>query len=306
MSSSNSTDSNQPQLQYNYIPTEWIAITFLSLFGFSTFIHTAEALYFRLWWLFPSAVFCGFLELIGWSGRLWSSQNPYLEKPFIIQAVCLVVAPTPLVAANFIILGRIIHRLGPQYSRLSPRRYSIIFVSCDIISLLVQGMGGGISSGAQNSQSQANLGAHIALGGTIFQLIAIAAYCALAAEFLVRYTKDWPMRRSTPLPGEVLRGTTDRRLNRMLYAMFIMTVFIVIRTIYRVVEFVNGWNGKVISTQWLFNVFDGTMIALAMLTLNLFHPGIYLRGSDDLSPISSEGVVLEDRTKTSTPSVKAV
>jgi len=80
-------------------------------------------------------------------------------------------------------------------------------------------------------------------------------------------------------------------------------VLIVIRTIYRVVEFVSGWNGTVISTQWLFNVFDGTMIALAMLTLNLFHPGIYLRGSDDLSLTSSEGIVVEER-KTSSPSIK--
>ncbi len=38
------------------------------------------------------------------------------------RAVNLVVAPTPLVAANFILLGRIIRRLGPQYSRLTPRR----------------------------------------------------------------------------------------------------------------------------------------------------------------------------------------
>ncbi|KAH9961118.1 RTA1-like protein, partial [Russula dissimulans] len=296
---------------YNYIPTEWICITLLSLFGFSTFVHTVQAFYFRLWWLFPTAVLSGFLEVAGWSCRLWSSQNPYLEKPFIIQAVTLVIAPTPLVAANFIILGRIIRRLGPQYSRLSPRRYSIIFVSCDIIALLVQGLGGGIASGSQTSQSQANLGAHIALGGTIFQLIAIAAYCTLAAEFLVRFEKDWPMRRSTPVPGEVSRGTTDRRLSRMVYAMFVMTVLIVIRyvfnrsraTIYRVVEFVSGWNGKVISTQWLFDVFDGTMIALAILTLNLFHPGIYLRGSDVLSLTSSEGIVVEER-KTSSPSIK--
>jgi hypothetical protein len=29
--------------------------------------------------------------------------------------------PTPLAAANFIVLGRIINRLGPVYSRLSPK-----------------------------------------------------------------------------------------------------------------------------------------------------------------------------------------
>ena len=45
------------------------------------------------------------------------------------------------------------------------------------------------------------------------------------------------------------------------------------------------------------DVFDGTMIVLAMYTLNLFHPGIYMRGEDCLSQTSSEGVVMEDSLK---------
>ncbi|KAI0282480.1 RTA1-like protein [Russula aff. rugulosa BPL654] len=307
MSSSNSTDNSQ-QLQYNYIPTQWICITFLTLFGVSTFFHIVQAIHSRFWWLFPSAIFCGVLELAGWGGRLWSSHNPFIETPYIIQAVNLVVAPTPLVAANFILLGRIVRRLGPQYSRLTPRRYTIIFVSSDVIALLVQAMGAGIAGGSTSSgsQSQAHLGADIALGGIVFQLISIMAYCALAAEFLVRYTHDQPVRRSAPVQGEVLRGRTDKRLHRMLQAMIIMTIFIVIRTIYRVVEFADGWNGKVISTQWVFNVFDGIMIVLAMYTLNIFHPGIYLRGEDFPSQTSSEGAVMEERLKPTDPQGKAV
>ena len=64
------------------------------------------------------------------------------------------------------------------------------------------------------------------------------------------------------------------------------------RSVYRLVELSDGWNGRIIETQWLFgmlsirselaaswakrariDVFDGTMIALAMFTLNIFHPG---------------------------------
>jgi hypothetical protein len=52
------------------------------------------------------------------------------------------------------------------------------------------------------------------------------------------------------------------------------------------------------------DVFDGTMITLAMLTLNLFHPGIYLRedgrsSPDQASLPSPEGTVLEDLQKPS-------
>ena len=50
-------------------------------------IHVVQAIHFRLWWLFPTAVLCGLLEVIGWSGRLWSSKNPILQEPFIMQYV---------------------------------------------------------------------------------------------------------------------------------------------------------------------------------------------------------------------------
>jgi hypothetical protein len=48
------------------------------------------------------------------------------------------------------------------------------------------------------------------------------------------------------------------------------------------------------------------MIVLAMYTLNLFHPGIYLRGEDYPSQTSSEGVVMEDRLKPTYHQDKAV
>jgi hypothetical protein len=104
--SSNSTSDTLQQLQYHYIPLKWVAITFISFFGISTctyaplvlnrlllivelpeVVHVIQALYFRMWWLIPSAIFCGFLEVVGWSSRLWSSQNPFLSTPFIIQWV---------------------------------------------------------------------------------------------------------------------------------------------------------------------------------------------------------------------------
>ena len=54
------------------------------------------------------------------------------------------------------------------------------------------------------------------------------------------------------------------------------------------------------------DVFDGIMIVLAMYTLNIFHPGIYLRGEYYPSQTSSEGVVMEDRLKPTDTQGKAV
>jgi len=56
------------------------------------------------------------------------------------------------------------------------------------------------------------------------------------------------------------------------------------------------------------DVFDGAMIVLAMYTLNIFHPGIYLREEKEnySSQTSSEGTVMEDSLKTTYYQGKAV
>ncbi|KAH9972123.1 RTA1-like protein [Lactifluus volemus] len=267
----NSSSVTQPKsvLQYGYVPSEWASYIFLLLFGLSTFIHTIQASYFRLWFLLPTAVGCGFLQLIGWSARLWSSHDPFLKTPFTIQLKTLVVAPTLLLAANFILLGRVINRLGPQYSRLTPKLYAIIFLCFDVIALLVQAIGGSIATAAHTLKEE-KLGTHITLGGVIFQLVSITLYSALATEFFIRYAQERPIRHG---PGEDYRGKVDIPLKRMLYALVAMTVFIFLRTVYRTAQFADGSHGKITSTQWLFIVFDGAMITLAMVTLNIFHPG---------------------------------
>lgn len=104
-----------------------------------TVIHVGEAIVFRMWWLLPTAALAGLGEVIGWAGRLWSSQSPGRLDPFLMQWVwfsqiqipmgtltCFsricstIIAPTPLLAVNFVVLGILIGYLGPQYSRLSP------------------------------------------------------------------------------------------------------------------------------------------------------------------------------------------
>lgn len=93
-----------------------------------------------MWFLLPSVVLGGAGEVLGWSGRLWSVLNMQLDTPFMIQSVypplkvctaadglvffrisTTILSPTFILAANFIIFGRIVNLLGDSYSRLRPR-----------------------------------------------------------------------------------------------------------------------------------------------------------------------------------------
>ncbi|KAF9074170.1 RTA1 like protein-domain-containing protein [Rhodocollybia butyracea] len=311
---------------YGYVPTEFVTIIFLVLFGISTgkklvhstqlmftwcplALHSGQAIFFKTWWAFPTIVVAGLLELMGWSARLWSSLNPNLLAPYEMQLTCTILAPTPFVAGNFLILGRIINRLGTKYSRLPPRWYSIIFCSCDLISLLIQAIGGGTAATAVGNGNDPTNGGNIMLGGIVFQMATITVYVFCAFEFFIRYLTDTPLRgrdssnekttqsssdngstTSTTIEPEahaksdnIKQGLMNVKLKVITAALIFSTVCLFIRAVYRTIELSDGWSGKIIQTQVYFNVLDGTMIVLAMYTMNIAHPGFMLADNSQLA-----------------------
>jgi len=269
---------------YHFVPTRFVAILFVTLFGLSTAIHLFQAVKYRLWWLLPTVCLCGFLEILGWSARLWSSINPFIVTPFQIQITCTIIAPTPFIAANFIMLSKFVQRLGPAYSVLSPKWYSIIFCTSDFVSLVVQAIGGGMAATASDLTQQ-NLGSNIMLAGIVFQLVVIIVYTICAIQYYLRYSKNSPITSRSNKESNsngTLRGPFTQNLRHMAYALVFMTTCLIIRAIYRTIELAGGWNGRVISTQVYFNVLDATMVTLAIYTFNIAHPGrLFFTPSDE-------------------------
>ncbi|KAI6145077.1 RTA1 like protein-domain-containing protein [Pisolithus tinctorius] len=265
---------------YNYVPSRDVGIAFVTLFAISTLAHIVQAVRFRMWWLFPTAVFCGVSELVGWSARLYSSGHPRALVPFEIQISATITGPTPLIAANFVILEYIIKALGPRYSRLSPKMYTILFCSSDAISLTIQGVGGALAAMAAGNGKNPTTGGNVILIGIIMQMVAITLFVIFSSEFLLRYAYDQPLK---PPADDLERHQSiayklgmDPRIKISLYAMGFNTTCLFIRAVYRTVELIDGWNGRIISTQLYFNVLDGGMVVLAIFTLNIFHPGFLI------------------------------
>ncbi|KAF5383243.1 hypothetical protein D9615_004860 [Tricholomella constricta] len=285
---------------YNYVPSRTVATIFVVLYTFSTITHIIQAmLRSRMWWLFPTICICGAVEVAGWCGRLWSSFIPSSSDAFMLQICATILAPTPLVAANFIILGRIVRKLGTAYSRLPPRWYTIVFCTCDFISLVIQGTGGGMAASSSTNPNQRK-GGNVMLAGIVFQLgksiaLTIAVYACLAIEFFVRYFKDKPFssRRDSKDPSLFGRPHMTQKLKIMSMALAFSTVCLFIRAIYRTIELSDGWSGRIISTELYFNVLDGAMVVLAIYTMNFVHPGVYLSSDDSLH--SSEAINIKLR-----------
>ncbi|KAF9077442.1 RTA1 like protein-domain-containing protein [Rhodocollybia butyracea] len=275
--SNNSTTLNlADETPYGYTPTLWIAIMFVVLFSISTLAQLIQGLYARHWFILPTIVLGGCGEILGWAARWWSNRNPNNGEPFTIQIATLIISPTPILGAHFIIFGRLVQILGPQYSRFRPRLYSRIFLSCDVASLVVQAVGGGIASSAVTTQ-ESRLGSNIMLAGIAIQFIILICFMSIASEFLYRFNRNLPMRFES---GNKI-GYLDTRRRIGLLAVFFATSCLFIRAIYRLVELGDGWQGKVIHTQWLFDLFDSTMVTLVMYTWN-FVPSSWILAEPSL------------------------
>ncbi|PIL31904.1 transporter [Ganoderma sinense ZZ0214-1] len=270
---------------YGYMPTKWVCYIFSILFVLATAIHFGQAIRYRAWWLLPTVVLAGLGESTGWGGRLWSSSQPLAQSPYTIQVVCTIVAPTPLIGAIFITFGRLSGYLGGQYSRLRARLYSRIFLSADIVALVVQSLGGGFASDSDNQSGR--LGANIMLGGIVFQLFSLSVFCILVVEYLVRYFKDKPVRplllnsnSSELLREQFTRPPLDPSAKLLIIGLFLESLVLFIRSIYRTIELADGFQGRIIKTQVYFNVLDGAMVVLAMYSLIVLHPARLLKKLD--------------------------
>ncbi|KAF9004321.1 RTA1-domain-containing protein [Cyathus striatus] len=288
---------------YGYEPTKWASILLVALYIMTTIYHFRQVFQYKSWWLIATVCLSGFLEVVGWGARAKSSFDPNARMPYIIQSSVTVLAPTPLIGANFIIMGRIIRRLGPAYSRLSPKLYSTIFLSCDILALLIQGTGGGMAASASSGNGSATTGSDIILFGIVFQLVMVTVYLIVGAEFFWRYFNRKPIRPDRKLESDersfldtqqrpAIRGRMTRDLKLMSIALVVSAVFLYIRSIYRTIELADGWGGKIMTTESLFIILEGFMIFFALLTFNIIHPGKHL--ANDGEPVY-EDVTLEYR-----------
>lgn len=197
-----------------------------------------------------------------------------------MQIVCLTIAPAFIAAGIYLTLSRIVVTFGPQNSRIKPKSYPRIFIPCDVVSLFLQAAGGGIASVASNENKSPDLGDHIMVAGLAFQVLTLAVFICLCADFAIKTVRRMQAMGDAALdPAHAkMRGSIVFR--SFLLALSFATLCIFIRSIYRVAELAEGWEGALIKNQNLFIGLEGVMVIAAVLALNVFHPGFCFHSGD--------------------------
>ncbi|KAJ5371767.1 hypothetical protein N7517_003773 [Penicillium concentricum] len=256
---------------YGYIPSKAAGVTFCVLFGLSMALHIAQFCWKRTWWCSVFAIGC-LIELIGWAGRTWSSECPYNSTAFMIQISTLIIAPTMFTAGIYILLGRFIQIAGPESSIFTPKQYLWIFCTCDVVSLVIQAVGGGLASSESGvSGGDTAPGTQTMVAGIVFQLVSISIFVVCTIDFVRRVTRLGLLRSAK---GSFL----------ILMATMVMSVLcIYIRSIYRTIELAQGWDGYLITHESYFIGLDGVLMVIAVGIFNVFHPGWLLSSVEGLA-----------------------
>ncbi|GAA6046480.1 hypothetical protein JCM3770_004943, partial [Rhodotorula araucariae] len=222
---------------YGYDPSLAAAIVFLVAFSLITLWQTVQVIRSRVWWLTVLLV-GGVCEILGWVGRAWAARNPYSLNAFLVQQICLILAPCFFSATIYGLLGMVVRSLGARYSCIRPSLYLWLFCLADLVAIVIQAIGGASAALALKADKSSQTGTHIMVAGIAFQLASMLVFSLLALDVRRRARRDTSYRARA--------HAQQGRLARLGWALAWATAWIVIRGIYRTVELAEGWSGYLI------------------------------------------------------------
>lgn len=226
------------------------------------------------------------VEVIGYAGRAKSGEESpdWTLGPYIIQAILLLVAPALFAASIYMELGRIIIMVEGEARTIISRKWlTKIFVIGDVLSFLLQGggklnpfpqinsyhrdkyytdrlltPGGGYQSAG--SLEALDIGAKFIIVGLFVQLIFFGLFVIVAITFH-RSVNTSPTGRSHVVPWK-----------KHMYVLYAGSLFIMIRSVFRAVEYLQGFDGYLLKHEIYLYVFDAILMLLVMVIFSWCHP----------------------------------
>lgn len=105
-------------------------------------------------------------------------------------------------------------------------------------------------------------GTHIMVAGIVFQMAAIGIFALFFCEFSRRASRE--------------RGVLEKKVQIFIGATAFSCLLIVVRSIYRTVELLQGFDGYLITHEEYFVGLNGVLMFLAVTVFNVVHPGWFL------------------------------
>ncbi|KAG9254345.1 RTA1 like protein-domain-containing protein [Emericellopsis atlantica] len=236
---------------WQYVPSTPAAGLFVALFSLGTLLVTWRTVKHRAWFCLVFVI-GGLLEIIGYIARALARDQTDRLMPFVIQSTFILVAPALFAASVYMTLGRIIRSIGAEDLSLVPVRWlTVIFVCGDIASFVTQASGAGVMVTGDTMTT----GENIIVGGLFIQIIVFGLFVVTSAIFHHRVRR---LRPGTSLEY----GNRWQSLMTMLY---VVSGCIMVRSVFRVIEYILGNDGYPLRHEWTLYVFDAVLMFVSVV-----------------------------------------
>lgn len=281
--------SDAPDALWVYCPSFAAAILFSILFGSTTLAHIIQAAIYHKRFAFV-LIMGAIWECGGYIARTLSVMHQKNTAIYTAQQLLILLAPLWINAYIYMLLGRMIHffLVDDRVFGLRARRITKFFVWFDIVAFLVQASGGMMATPDASAKTQ-KLGLDIYTAGVGVQLFFLSIFTSLAVGFQRRLKQQSqaPMANDSDSdsdPESQLRPRSGPHIpspalaKRLLILLYIVMALVIIRNIYRLVEFATGIDSPIVKHEWYNYVLDATPMFFALLLLNIEYPGKILQG----------------------------
>ncbi|CRK19837.1 Protein RTA1 like protein [Verticillium longisporum] len=246
---------------YRYTPSLPAAIVSVAIFAVLTAGHVWRMSRARAFYFTPFVI-GGILQVIGYCGRIWGHFDKLSIPGFVVQAIPILVAPALYAASIYMILGRLIRTLRAEHLSLLPVDWvTRIFVTGDVVAFSLQASGGGIQSGG--TLDLYKLGEKIIIAGLFVQIVVFGFFVVTSILFHRRMNAQ-------PPTGASVAKVPWRRY---LWVLYVTSAIILVRSVFRVVEYLQGNDGYLISHEIFLYMFDALLMALCMLIFAVWYVG---------------------------------
>lgn len=183
------------------------------------------------------------VEVVGYAARAVAENKTEQLMPYVIQSTFILVAPALFAATIYMILGRLIRSLGATSLSIIPiKLLTKIFVCGDIASFAVQATGAGVMVTADSMET----GENIIIGGLFIQIAIFGVFAITSAIFHFRARR--------------YRPRSDLSWNETMVMLYVVSALIMVRSIFRVVEYIMGSDGYLLKNEWTLYVFDAALM----------------------------------------------
>jgi len=189
--------------------------------------------------------------------------------PYVIQNTFILIAPALFAASIYMTLSRIILSVrGAALSPIRPSWLTKLFITGDVLSFLVQGGSAGLMAAGNGANMET--GEHMVVAGLLIQIIMFGLFGVTALVFHVRIRRS-PTRESYEV---------EARWQQYLYMLYVVSALVMVRSVFRVIEYAMGQDGYLLRNEWTLYVFDGLLMWLVTVIFFWRYPSDINKSKD--------------------------